>query len=282
MALVNHHMLSPAKINLMLRVTGQRKDGYHNLQTLFQILDWGDDMVFSEFSGSGHNQIKITGFDDLPTENNLIYRAAQIIKRFAKNGSNWSIAVNKQIPAGGGLGGGSSNAATTLMFLNHHWQCDLSQMQLMELGSKLGADVPVFVMGKAALATGVGDVLEPMVFETPYVLLLFPEIKVSTANLFSHPSLVRNQTVLPMGCIKNRSFWINDFLPLLLRTNHAMAKLYDNIKSFARFRLSGTGSTMFALFETIDEAENVAQCIKKYVNCKLVKPKTEQLTVSVS
>ncbi len=252
MAMVKQQILSPAKINLMLRVLGQRSDGYHELQTCFQLLNWGDLLTFEQNQANGSNQVDIIGFGDLAVKDNLIYQAAQMLKPWAQANTDWTITVNKQIPMGAGLGGGSSNAATTLKFLNEHWQCDLSTFDLLALAVKLGADVPVFILGQGALATGIGDVLSPRRFETPYILLLLPDCHIKTPDLFKAKELVRNQSVLNESSLHDQSFWINDFYPVVLHQFPEIKQIYDQLRNQINLKLSGTGSAMFALYD--DEA----------------------------
>ncbi len=255
MGLVKHQLLSPAKINLMLRVLNQRRGGYHTLQTCFQLMDWGDEIGILPLANDVANDIKISGFDGLKTENNLIYKAAALLRPFAQNNSSWQISVNKKIPMGAGLGGGSSNAATVLRFLNEYWQCDLGQEALIELGVKLGADVPVFILNQSALAGGVGEKLTPMTFNTPYVLLLFPDCAINTAALFACHDLKRDQVNLCEKRINDKSFWINDFFPVVLSQYEEVSGIYQQLSPTMQLRLSGTGSTIFALFDDKESAE---------------------------
>ena len=271
--MVTHKVQSPAKVNLMLRILGQRTDGYHDLQTIFQILDWGDEMEFTKLSNKGNHDISIEGFSGLSDEDNLIYRAAQLLKPFAHCASDWLVKVKKQIPQGAGLGGGSSNAAQTLKFLNQHWSCGLTHEQLIKIGGELGADIPIFIREKSALATGTGNHISHMTFKTPYLLLVFPNIGVSTAEMFRHKSLTTDQAELPLQYIQQQQFWINDFFPLLLLINSEIATLYQKLKVIAPFRLSGTGSTMFAVFNTQQDAETVQKALQHVVQSVVVRPK---------
>jgi 4-diphosphocytidyl-2-C-methyl-D-erythritol kinase len=164
---------SPAKLNLFLHITGRREDGYHELQTLFQFIDLCDTL---DFSLTRNNQVTITPvIEHLPTEDNLIYKAAKLLTPFKKDSTfGANIILTKQLPMGGGIGGGSSNAATALLALNVLWGCQLSLEKLAELGVQLGADIPVFVMGFAAFAEGVGEKLQKVELDTPYFLLIKP------------------------------------------------------------------------------------------------------------
>jgi 4-diphosphocytidyl-2-C-methyl-D-erythritol kinase len=272
MALVDLTRLSPAKINLMLRIVGRRADGYHDLQTLFQLLNWGDQMRFVQLNDQGHKHITISGFSDLPDEDNLIYRAAMKLQPWARQSSDWHITVDKHIPQGAGLGGGSSNAATTLMVLNEYWHCGLNQQQLMALGVELGADVPVFIYGRSALATGVGDQLTEWMVDTPFVLLVLPEIHINTAKLFSHQGLTRDQQVLNPDQLHQQDLWINDFFPLLIRLNPEIAGLFEQLKQVMPVRLSGTGSAMFAVYKDKEQAETALKSLPAGLNSRLVVP----------
>jgi len=269
---VSVEVLSPAKINLMLRVLNKREDGYHDLQTCFQLIDWGDYIRFTQKKANGNNHIEIEGFDDLATEDNLIYKAANSLKSHATKHSDWCIQVNKLIPQGAGLGGGSSNAALTLKFLNQHWHCGLNEMQLISMGRDLGADVPVFLAGKSSVAGGIGDELKPMVFDTPAILLMLPEVRINTAALFSHPKLKRNQAPLNQANLLNPAFWVNDFFPVVLHVYPEIKEIYDTLKSTIDVRLSGTGAALFAVFNTEEKALEAEKLASKYVSSRVVKP----------
>ncbi|TDR23208.1 4-(cytidine 5'-diphospho)-2-C-methyl-D-erythritol kinase [Marinicella litoralis] len=271
--MVKQSVLSRAKINLMLRIIGQRKDGYHQLQTCFQILEWGDSIDFCCIREKGNNHIDIKGFTGLKKEDNLIYRAALSLVPYARVSSDWSILVEKNIPTGAGLGGGSSNAAETLKFLNTHWKCGLTQMELQKIGSKLGADIPVFISGHSALASGIGDELVQMEFNTPYILLIFAGTHISTQSIFQHPRLNRNQVELTAEELDNRDLWINDFFPLVLNNYADMNTLYQQLSKHIHVRLSGSGSTLFAVYNDESAAQTALKWADKYANCMLVRPK---------
>ncbi len=271
--MVKHEVLSRAKINLMLRIIGRRDDGYHELQTHFQLLEWGDQMTFKCIKLQGSNEVHIKGFEELPTEKNLIYKAAMAIKGFAKNTSDWLVEVNKQIPQGAGLGGGSSNAAQTLRCLNVQWECGLSQQALMEMGKGLGADVPIFIAGHSATASGIGADLVYMAFDTPYILLLFPETSINTAALFNQPMLKRNQVALAESDLLCRDLWINDFFPLVLNQYEEIAYIYEHMKDLFHVRLSGSGSTLFGIFNDKQQAENAYKKASQITNSLLVTSK---------
>lgn len=239
----------------MLRVLKRRNDGYHQLQTCFQLLNWGDEMTFKPINETGKNQLKINGFGNLSLADNLIYQAAQMLKPWAQVHSDWLIEVKKNIPLGAGLGGGSSNAATALKFFNQAWQCDLSIFDLLALAAKLGADVPVFILGQSAVATGIGEQLTPMKFNTPYILLLFPDCHINTAEIFKAPDLARNQSALRNESMQQPSFWINDFMPVVLKRFPQVNHIYQTLKHNMKLRLSGSGSTLFAVFNDLKSAQ---------------------------
>ncbi len=181
---------SPAKLNLFLYITGQRADGYHDLQTLFQFLDVGDTLTIT---ANNSGVIRLTPeIEGLPVEDNLIWRAATALQKSTKTNFGADIHLNKILPMGGGIGGGSSNAATTLIALNFLWQLNVPTSQLAEIGLQLGADVPVFVHGFAAFAEGVGEKLQPVSPAELWYLVVRPNVEISTASIFTHPELTRN------------------------------------------------------------------------------------------
>lgn len=180
---------SPAKLNLFLHITGRRADGYHELQSIFELIDLYDWMNFYPNDDSA---IEIVGLEQVDLKNNLIYRAAEILKPYAQKLCGLKIEIEKNIPMGAGLGGGSSNAATTLIVLNQLWQCGLNIQQLAELGLQLGADVPVFVHGQNAWAEGVGEHLSFIDLAQKQYIILKPDCFISTQLLFSQKTLTRD------------------------------------------------------------------------------------------
>ncbi|MBX2825792.1 MAG: 4-(cytidine 5'-diphospho)-2-C-methyl-D-erythritol kinase [Gammaproteobacteria bacterium] len=180
---------APAKLNLFLHITGRRDDGYHELQTIFQFVDWCDEL---EFTLIDSDRILIAnGLPGVKAEDNLVFKAAEALRACTGCRRGVSIAIRKQIPMGAGLGGGSSNAATTLVALNTLWELNLSKEQLMELGGKLGADVPVFVHGETCWAEGTGGDFSPVELPALWYLILRPDVSVATADMFSAPELTR-------------------------------------------------------------------------------------------
>ena len=190
---------SPAKINLFLHITGQRDNGYHDLQTIFQLLDFGDNLTFyPNESGKIHLNGNIDGVDE---KNNLIVRAAKLLQSSTGCSKGCTIELDKKLPLGAGLGGGSSNAATSLVALNALWECGLATDDLAELGEKLGADVPVFIYGQSAFAEGIGEILTPMELPKKWFLVVTPDCQVSTEEIFSHPQLTRNSSPIKIRAL---------------------------------------------------------------------------------
>lgn len=245
---------SPAKLNLFLYVTGKRPDGYHELQTLFQFLDFGDEL---EFEVTGDSEIQLLDeLPDVPKEQNLIYRAAKLLQEKTACTKGARIRLTKNLPMGGGVGGGSSNAATVLVGLNHLWQTGLSLEQLAEMGLSLGADVPIFVRGFAAFAEGVGEVLTPCEPEEKWYVVLKPEVSISTPAVFKDPNLPRNTPKRAMSELLH-SKWENDCEKVVRDHYFEVEDLITKLVKYATFRLTGTGACIFAEFNSKEEAEAV-------------------------
>ena len=247
-------ILSPAKINLVLRILGQRTDGYHLLQTYFQLLNWGDVI---EFNLRPHSEIIIEGdFANLKTSDNLIYKAIKLLEPFKQINQGLKLLVNKNIPQGSGLGGGSSNAGTTLRIVNQLWQCNLTQKQLQAIAIKLGADVPIFVANQSSWATGIGENLEPFQAQHRYFVLLFPQNSISTVDIFKHPDLIRNQKPIEHESLSSQQSWSNACTKVVLSNYPAVKKVFDTASQFTKTHMSGTGSTLFCAFKNQVEAQN--------------------------
>ena len=245
---------APAKLNLFLHVTGQRDDGYHTLQTLFQFLDYGDTLHFSSRSDG-----KIALLSDLPgvdAEDNLIVRAARLLKEASSTPLGADIKLDKILPMGGGIGGGSSDAATTLLGLNHLWQTGLSIDQLAELGIRLGADVPVFVRGHAAWAEGVGEQLTPVELEEPWFLVVAPDCPVSTAEIFSDERLTRNSSPITLAAFVAGG-GRNDCLPVVTTRYPEIRNTLILLNKYCEAKMTGTGSCLFGAFPNECEADKV-------------------------
>jgi len=267
-------ILSPAKINLMLRVLGQRSDGYHLLQTYFQLLNWGDEM---DFSLQQEDEISIQGeFGNLKIEDNLIYKAADVLLPHRQIKQGVKIAVEKNIPQGSGLGGGSSNAGTALRILNTLWDCQLSQNKLLEIALTLGADVPVFVLNESAMATGIGENLTPYEVENLYFVLIFPNISIATVDVFKDTNLNRTQNPIELSTITHRSNWTNTCLPVVLRHYPEVKNIYDQASKIAPIYMSGTGSTLFSCFKNQKKALDFVQQCPSHWQTKICQSKINE------
>ncbi len=244
---------APAKLNLFLHITGRRADGYHELQTLFQLLDWGDTL---HFSADDSGEIHLSGSPaDIPPQDNLVVRAAKLLQ---PQGRGTSIRLEKRIPAGGGLGGGSSDAATTLLALNRLWELDLPTQELQLLGRQLGADVPVFVAGHSAWAEGVGELLTPVVLPQQWFLILTPQCHVSTAEIFSHRQLTRDSPAIKMAAFFE-GHSRNDCQNLVRNLYPEVDKALNWLGKFGDARLTGTGACVFCAFPDESTARSVLQ-----------------------
>ena len=234
---------SPAKLNLFLHITGRREDGYHELQSIFQLIDLYD---WLEFEVNDTTDIHIQGLNSVDLEQNLIYKATQILKPYAKQATGLNIAIEKHIPMGAGLGGGSSNAATTLIVVNQLWQCGLEIDQLAELGLQLGADVPIFVHGLNAWAEGIGERLTFIDLAPKQYIVLKPDCFISTQLLFSQKTLTRN-TKPTKFCgyqIKPSDFG-NNFEPVARSLYPEVDEAMRYLDQFGQAKLTGTGACVF-------------------------------------
>lgn len=243
---------APAKLNLFLYITGRRTDGYHNLQTLFQFLDYGDTLQFSE---APQGLVTLSpSIDGIAPEQNLIIKAARALQAYSDCDKGVHIQLTKRLPMGGGLGGGSSDAATTLVALNQLWQLNISQTELANIGTQLGADVPVFVKGQAAFAEGTGDILTPVNLNEPWYLVLCPPVSVSTAAIFNDPELPRDSAILSLEQRLTLP-WHNDCEALVKKRHPEVAKLLSWLLEYAPSRMTGTGACVFASFDCQKSAE---------------------------
>ncbi|HGW5655374.1 TPA: 4-(cytidine 5'-diphospho)-2-C-methyl-D-erythritol kinase [Citrobacter freundii] len=256
------HWPSPAKLNLFLYITGQRTDGYHSLQTLFQFLDYGDTIDIA-LRGDGEIRL-LTPVEGVAHEDNLIVRAARLLMKVASesnrlpNGSGADISIDKRLPMGGGLGGGSSNAATVLVALNHLWQCGLSIYELAALGLTLGADVPVFVRGHAAFAEGVGEILTPVEPEEKWYLVAHPGVSIPTPVIFNDPDLPRNTPKRSIKTLLKCEFG-NDCEVIARKRFREVDAALSWLLEYAPSRLTGTGACVFAEFDTESRARQVLE-----------------------
>lgn len=255
--------LSPAKLNLFLHVTGRRADGYHELQTLFQLLDYGDWLQFEDRPEPvlSLHLTPESSIHDLPLDNNLILRAARLLQDHLQQHRGGQprgarITLEKHIPMGAGLGGGSSNAATTLLALNELWGLHLDRAELARLGLQLGADVPVFVAGCSAWAEGVGERLDAVEIPPAWYLVITPPCHVSTAEIFGQENLTRNTTAIKMADFlagRSRNDCESVTRALYPDVDQALAWLDQH----APARMTGTGAAVFASFTDQSSARNV-------------------------
>ena len=245
---------SPAKLYLMLHILGRREDGYHELQTLFQFLDYGDEMTFS-VREDGEIRL-LTEFAGVPHDHNLIVKAARQLQAQSGCTLGIDIHIDKILPMGGGIGGGSSNAATTLLGLNHLWGLGWSEDQLAALGLNLGADVPVFVRGHAAFAEGVGEKLSPEYPEEPWYVVLVPQVSVSTAEIFSHPLLTRNSLPIKVRPVPKGNSR-NDCEAVVTELYPDVRKALNLLGKYTEAKLTGTGSCIFGAFPNEADADKV-------------------------
>ncbi|MFU6378881.1 4-(cytidine 5'-diphospho)-2-C-methyl-D-erythritol kinase [Metapseudomonas otitidis] len=247
---------APAKLNLMLHILGRRPDGYHELQTLFQFLDHGDELGFSlREDGEIHLRTEVPG---VPHDNNLIVRAARSLQQASGTRLGADIWLDKRLPMGGGIGGGSSDAATTLLGLDHLWRTHLGEERLAELGLALGADVPVFVRGRAAFAEGVGERLQPVTLEEPWFLVAVPQVFVSTAEVFTDPELTRNSAPINLRSLLEGGSR-NDCQPVVEKRYPEVRNALMWLNKFTSARLTGTGACVFGSFPNRDDADKVAR-----------------------
>lgn len=248
------HWPAPAKLNLFLHVTGRRSDGYHDLQTIFQLIDLADDLCI-EARSDGLIE-RPAGPEGVAAEADLVVRAARALQAASGTGLGATLSVTKRIPMGGGLGGGSSDAATTLVALNKIWNCGLNEDDLAAIGVKLGADVPVFVRGRSAWAEGRGEHLTPLELPQNWFALVHPAVHVPTAAIFQAPELTRNSPPITMGGFL-QSGGRNDFEPVVRARYPEVARALDWLGQFAPARLTGTGSCVFAACASLTEAQDI-------------------------
>lgn len=246
---------APAKLNLFLHITGQREDGYHLLQTVFQFLDYSDTIKLD--CREDGQIVRVSDLAGVAAADDLVVKAAKLLQTHCDSQLGVDISVDKVLPMGGGLGGGSSNAASVLVALNQLWACGLSQQELMELGVQLGADVPVFIFAQSAWAEGVGEELKPIDLPEKWFLVLKPQINVSTAEVFANSQLRRDCSTITIRdflagqtenvCEKP----VREMYPEVDQALTELARYCDNGQS----RLTGTGACVFAAFDNREKAE---------------------------
>ncbi|CAJ8280000.1 4-diphosphocytidyl-2-C-methyl-D-erythritol kinase [Burkholderia pseudomallei] len=254
--------LAPAKLNLFLHITGRRPDGYHALQSVFQLLDWGDRLHFT-LRDDGKVS-RVTDVPGVPEESDLVVRAASLLKAHAGATLGVDIEIDKRLPMGAGLGGGSSDAATTLLALNRLWRLDLPRTTLQSLAVKLGADVPFFVFGKNAFAEGIGEALQAVELPARWFLVVTPRVHVPTAAIFSEKSLTRDSKPITItNFLAQRgidagwpdSFGRNDMQPVVTSKYAEVAKVVEWFYNLTPARMTGSGASVFAAFKSKADAE---------------------------
>ncbi len=249
-----HVYPAPAKLNLFLHITGRRADGYHLLQTVFRFIDYGDALHFTLRSDG---QIVLTQtLPGVPVEQDLCYRAARLLQASTGTTQGVEIMLEKRLPLGGGLGGGSSDAATTLIALNRLWGTGLSRAELMALGLKLGADVPVFIFGDNAWAEGVGETLTPIALEPAWYVVLVPPVSVATAEVFSAPELTRNTLPVTIPAFSAGQIH-NDLEPVVTGRYPSVARHLEWLRQYGVARMTGSGACVFAAFAAEQAAREV-------------------------
>lgn len=256
---------APAKINLFLHVLGRRADGYHNIHTLYQLLDWSD-QVRVRLRSDAQVRRRAASYA-VAAADDLVVRAARRLQEAAGSRQGADLEVVKQIPLGAGLGGGSSDAATALLALNRLWGCGLDRTELTGLAAGLGADVPVFVHGHSALAGGIGEQLEAVSLGCRHYVLVLPGLAISTAEVFAHPDLRRDSQVLPRAEAL-RGGGRNDCEAVVRSCYPQMAVLLDDLRRWGRPRMTGTGSAVFLPMTSAEAAIATAQQLKSRYNVR--------------
>ena len=266
---------APAKLNLFLHITGRRENGYHELQTIFQLIDLCDWLEFEQTEHSSENSdtqddIHIDGLNNVELQQNLIYKAVDILKPFAKAQTGLNTRLEQNIPMGAGLGGGSSDAATTLIVVNQLWQCGLSIEQLADLGLQLGADVPVFVYGRNAWAEGIGEHLSFIDLDQKQYIILKPDCFISTQQLFSQKTLTRNTKPTKFCAYQLKpSIFGNNFEPVARSLYLEVDAAMQYLDQFGTAKLTGTGACVFVEVTSdmnVDHVLNHSPCKSYLVN----------------
>ncbi|WP_298439949.1 4-(cytidine 5'-diphospho)-2-C-methyl-D-erythritol kinase [uncultured Ferrimonas sp.] len=243
---------APAKLNLCLHINGRRPDGYHELQTLFQFIDWCDYLQFRPRSDG--NITLSPPLPGVPSDSNLIVKAARMLQQHSGCQQGVDIILDKRLPMGGGIGGGSSDAATTLVALNAIWQTNVDNATLAQMGLTLGADVPVFIGGVAAMADGVGEQLRPVTVEQPWYLLVVPDVEVSTAAIFNAAELPRDTPKIA-DLEHLPAHWKNDCQQLVCDRYPQVANSLSWLLEYAPSKMTGTGCCVFGQFASKINAE---------------------------
>ena len=269
---------APAKLNLFLHIVGQRADGYHLLQTVFCLLDFND-TIYLKPNLSGEVK-RVNDVPGVPKKDDLCIRAASLLQQHTKCSRGVEMLVQKNIPMGGGLGGGSSDAATVLLALNRLWQLQLSREELMQLGLKLGADVPFFIFGSNAWAEGIGEQLQPIALKQNYYVVLTPKVHVSTAQIFANKQLTKDTNPKIMSgfsrvanlSVKNSEIlmnthpeFVNDLEKVVCDVYPEVAECLAWLKQFGDARMSGSGASVFLEVSSLEIANNICSAKPEHV-----------------
>jgi 4-diphosphocytidyl-2-C-methyl-D-erythritol kinase len=259
MKMAKHTYFAPAKINRFLHIVGRRSDGYHELQTIFQRINYGDILQFNvrkdgEITLEIQQDAAILKPQALSSslDSNSVLQAASSLQSLMTTKQGVDITLTKKIPVGAGLGGGSSDAATTLMALNQLWNLNLSKKKLIEIGLPLGADIPFFILEQSAWGEGVGEKLTPIILPKSWFLVVVPQCSISTIEVFKDPSLKRDTPLQPLD-LQSISLLIqnnhNDCAPVARRLYPEVNQVIETLSEFVKPRMTGTGSCVFAVFE---------------------------------
>lgn len=247
---------APAKLNLFLHVTGRRPDGYHTLQTVFQLIDLCDWITLTP--RDDEQIVRASPLPGVPAESDLVVRAARLLRAHTGMAQGVTIGVEKRIPLGSGLGGGSSDAATTLMALDRLWELDLSLNELAELGLQLGADVPFFLHGTNAWAEGVGEIFTPIDLPAAWYVVVVPGVAVPTRDIFAAPELTRDTKPLKITSFFAGRDLHNDLEPVVREKFPPVARALEWLRAYGEARMSGAGSSVFAVFDNEASAQAIA------------------------
>ena len=251
---------APAKLNLFLHINHQQANGYHELQTIFQFINYYDQLTFTPRKDNEiHLTTKLPG---VSIKNNLIIRAAKLMQQHNKKRHGVNIGIKKRIPIGSGLGGGSSNAATTILALNYLWDLQLPQQQLLQLGLQLGADVPVFIFGKSCWAENLGEQMTSLKLPTPWFVVIFPPVQIATAEIFCDPRLTRNtpKSDISLSLLETGE---NDCQAVTIRRHPEVAQALNWLSQFGTVQMTGTGGGIFARFDERAQANNIVKQLPK-------------------
>lgn len=263
---------APAKLNLFLHVTGRRADGYHRLQTLFQLLDWGDQLSIALTPQP--EIVRRRDIGGVSAEHDLSIRAARLLQAKCSIDQGARIAVTKNIPQGSGLGGASSDAATALLVLNQLWNCGLDVQELAELGLRLGADVPLFIHGHSAWGESVGERLVPVELGPRHYVVVFPGIRIATARVFADPGLKRNTPELDPSLVLASGRFSglrNDCMPVALKLSPELDRIRADLATWGDWKMTGTGSALFLPVEKKNHALQLTTELKCRYNVRAVK-----------